>query len=75
MERLTRKKDGFECRIANGCPLYDWVLECIDGEIIHNLCDTCPVMAYINKLAKYEDLEEKRLEFQELLDKIQRGEA
>ena len=57
MARLTRKKDRYECRVANGCPIEEWMLEHIrDGRLVGDLCDDCPVMVYINKLADYEDM-------------------
>lgn len=57
MARLTREKDRYECRVANGCPIEEWVLEHIrDGRLVGDLCDDCPVMVYINKLADYEDM-------------------
>ena len=52
---MTRAKDKYDCRIANGCPIEDWVLESIQGELKWGLCDTCPIMKHINKLAEYED--------------------
>ena len=57
MARMTRPKDEYKCRIVGGCPIEDWILECIDGELIRDLCDNCPVMSIVNKLAEYEDLE------------------
>lgn len=63
MVRLTREKDNYECRVANGCPIEEWVLEHVrDGELVGDLCDDCPVMVYINKLAEYEDGEEEHYE-------------
>lgn len=56
MERRTRVKDKYECRIAGECPVEEWICECIDGELVHSPCDNCPIMEYINELAKYEDL-------------------
>ena len=59
MARMTRPKDEYECRIAGGCTIENWILECTDGELIFDcLCDNCPVMPIVNKLAEYEDLEE-----------------
>ena len=51
-KRLTRKKDKYECRIADGCPIENWVLDKTDHIID---CDDCPIMKHINKLAEYED--------------------
>ena len=56
MARMTRAKDKYECRIAGGCPAEDWIVECIEGEIVNLPCDTCPFMKYINQLAEYEDM-------------------
>lgn len=62
-KRLTRKKDRYECRVANGCPIEEWMLEHVrDGRLVGDLCDDCPVMIYINKLADYEDREEEHYE-------------
>ena len=56
MKRLTRKADTYPCRIADGCPIEDWVLELgCEGDI----CGTCPVEKYINTLAMYEDMVEQ----------------
>lgn len=58
MERMTRPKDKYECRIAGGCPIEGWMMECIEGELVRNPCDECPIMPIVNKLAEYEDKEE-----------------
>ena len=60
MARMTRPKDKYECRIAGGCPIEDWMMECIEGELVRNPCDECPMMPIINKLAVYEDMEDER---------------
>lgn len=69
MARLTRKKDRYECRIDT-CVLEDWFLDHVIGrniELVGSLCDNCPVMPYINKLAKYEDMSD---EAQKIAQKI-----
>ena len=59
MKRLTRAKDLYECRMADGCPAEEWISE-VSGEWIMNFrestCSNCPFMRYINRLAEYEDL-------------------
>lgn len=52
MKRMTRQKDEYECRIANGCPIEDWSTDQTGYPLT---CDDCPIMKYINKLAEYED--------------------
>ena len=59
MKRMTRPKDKYECRIAGGCPIENWMLECVEGELVRSPCVECPIMPIINKLAEYEDLEEE----------------
>lgn len=65
MARLTRPKDNWECRIALGCPIEDWITENL-GISLHMLkedvCIHCPCMKYINKLAAYEDVAESLIE-------------
>ena len=56
MKRMTRQKDEYKCRIANGCPIEDWSMDQTGYALT---CDNCPIMKYINKLAEYEDLEEE----------------
>lgn len=62
-DRLTRKKDMYECRIAGGCPAEDWI-EKVTGVSFYewegedDRCDTCPFEKYINRLAEYEDEDE-----------------
>ena len=61
MERLTRAKDQYPCRIAGGCPAEDWIeglgydLDKMEGD----MCSDCPFEEYINTLADYEDCLEK----------------
>jgi hypothetical protein len=64
MERMTRPKDKYECRIAGGCPIEGWMMECIEGELVRNPCDECPIMPIVNKLAEYEDMEEEKIKEQ-----------
>ena len=52
MDRMTRHKDEWPCRIDK-CEAENWVLEIQD-----DYCSTCPFEKYINKLAEYEDLAE-----------------
>lgn len=63
MERLTRKKDQYPCRMAGKCPAEDWIAEeanvCIYD--LENVCDKCPFEQYINALAEYEDKMEEEL--------------
>ena len=58
-ERLTlTKNDNIECRIPF-CSVEDWVFK-MTNEINpdYYVCEDCPFMVYINKLAEYEDKEE-----------------
>lgn len=61
-ERLTRHIDKFPCRIKNGCPAESWI-EKITSTSSYNwdefMCENCPFEKYINKLAEYEDKEER----------------
>jgi hypothetical protein len=57
MARLTRKKDQYPCRIADGCPADDWIMEL--GGNPTDSCKNCPFEKYINALANYEDEEER----------------
>ena len=58
-ERLTLvKDDNIEGRIPF-CPVEDWVSTITDGiDPDCYVCEDCPFMMYINKLAEYEDKEE-----------------
>jgi len=60
MQRMTRRQDEYPCRI-NHCTAEEWIEDVIDMSIYwyEDCCEGCPFMAYINKLAEYEDLEEK----------------
>ena len=64
MDRLTRKKDKYECRISGGCPAEEWIEEMVNFSFYHEdvyVCKNCPFMEYINKLAEYEDAAEEKL--------------
>ena len=60
-ERLTRPLDEFPCR-ANNCIAEEW-MEMVTETSVYSwsqyICDFCPFEKYINKLAEYEDKEEK----------------
>lgn len=64
MSRLTGRKRDCECYIGENCPAEDWMLE-VTGTPFSNwnpktfICKDCPFMIYINKLAEYEDKEER----------------
>ena len=57
MKRLTRPVDAYPCRIADECPIEEWVTY-LEGDT-SNICNSCPVMKYINTLAMYEDMVEQ----------------
>lgn len=57
--RYTRAKDKWECRIANGCPVEVWLENHGINIYDSKLCLDCPFEKIINKLADYEDEEEK----------------
>ena len=57
MKRLTRPADMYPCRIADGCPIEEWVMELGGGA--SDICASCPVEKYINTLAMYEDMVEQ----------------
>ena len=56
--RLTRKKDEYECRIAN-CNAEEWMNKLYGDFPPENLCDNCPFESFVNKLAEFEDKEEE----------------
>lgn len=63
MARLTRKKDQFPCRLgrADTQACEDFITSatgCKVMDIVDDFCQFCPFEKYINKLAKYEDMEE-----------------
>ncbi len=55
MERLTRVKDEYECRVGGGCPAEDWMRDLYGFYPDGNICEHCPFEKYINKLAEIED--------------------
>ena len=57
MERLTRRKDQYPCRMAGDCSADEWITDL--GGDSSNCCDTCPFEQYINALAEYEDKAEE----------------
>lgn len=60
-KRLTRLKDEYECRIP-GCPAEEWIEQDLGfnlNEADEEVCLNCPFEKYINRLAEYEDEEEK----------------
>ena len=63
MERLTRKKDQYPCRMAGGCPAENWIAEEANVRIYNlgNVCDKKKKKKYINALAEYEDKMEEEL--------------
>ncbi len=58
MDRLTRIRDKYECRIAKGCKAEAW-MKSIYGRYPEDVCCNCPFEKIVNKLAEYEDKEEK----------------
>lgn len=64
MERLTRAKDNFPCRLASTCYAEDWI-EKTTGVTSYNWnsdfseCDYCPFEEIINHLGTLEDYLEK----------------
>ena len=64
MSRLTGRERDCECYIGENCPAEDWMYEVTGAPFVSwnpktYICDNCPFMKYINKLAEYEDMEEK----------------
>lgn len=57
MERLTRRKDQYPCRMAGRCPAHEWITNL--GGDGSDCCVNCPFEKYINALAEYEDKAEK----------------
>ena len=60
MVRLTRPKDEWECRLAGPCPAEGWITDNLGAPLDmlrESVCDNCPFIEYINKLAEYEDKE------------------
>lgn len=60
-ERLTNADNNFLCR-AKHCSAEKWMLEVTDTPYLYwrrEACDNCPFMEIVNRLAEYEDMEEK----------------
>lgn len=60
-ERLTRHTDDFLCRLKH-CTAEEWMLDVTDTIYLYwrkDVCDNCPFMKIVNKLAEYEDMEER----------------
>lgn len=63
MERLTNSSKKFECRMKH-CYAERWMYE-IYGEypsLSKAVCDRCPFIQIVNRLADYEDVEERKNE-------------
>lgn len=58
MARLTRAKDKYPCRIKT-CRAESWMEDYYNDYPKESPCQGCPFEEIINKLAEYEDLEEK----------------
>ena len=63
MSRLTGRERDCECYIGEECPAEDWIYKVAGPFVYWNpntyICEECPFMKYINKLAEYEDKEER----------------
>ena len=59
MNRLTRHKDKYPCRIAAGCPAEEWMYGLYHCYSDNDVCENCPFEKYINELAQFEDEKEK----------------
>lgn len=59
MERLTRRKDQYPCRMKN-CAVDEWIQDM--GGDPDTCCHECPFEKYINALAEYEDKAETELD-------------
>lgn len=59
-KRLTQSATRFPCRM-NGCTAEEWMSEVTGVEIedidCKTMCNSCPFIKYINRLAEYEDRE------------------
>lgn len=60
IKRLTQSTTRFPCRM-NGCTAEEWISE-VTGIEVENIdckimCNSCPFIKYINRLAEYEDKE------------------
>lgn len=57
--RLTSNKSDYECR-CDHCEAEEWFYDKY-GKYPEDICEGCPFIKFINKLAEYEDREEKEL--------------
>ena len=57
MDRLTRKKDQYECRIKD-CGAENWMYG-LFKKFPENPCENCPFEKVVNILADYEDNAER----------------
>lgn len=58
-KRLTNPNKKYECRPPH-CEVEEWMYDMYDeypSEIHQDLCESCPFIKIINKLAEYEDKE------------------
>lgn len=60
VKRLTQRTFCFPCKM-NNCTAEEWISE-VTGVKIEDIdckimCNSCPFMKYINRLAEYEDRE------------------
>lgn len=72
MERLTRVKDEFECRMLGTCPVEEWIRNCLKlnlDKAKENVCTRCPFEKYINRLADYEDCLDSMVQCVKLVEK------
>lgn len=63
MKRLTRHLDEFPCRLAESCQAEEWMRSLYKEyppEAMMTVCDNCPFETIINRLAEYEDQDERR---------------
>lgn len=63
MERMTRHKDQWECRIGECCIVEDWmeiITKTYPRDWDCSPCDICPFEKYINRLAELEDIMENQ---------------
>lgn len=67
MSRLTREKDKWECRVSD-CYAEDWMHSLYGKypDLNDNICEDCPFVKVINRLAEYEDLVEESKEYKEV---------
>ena len=58
-KRYTRHIDEYPCRLKIECGAEDWMQELYGHYPQGDLCDTCPFMEIINRLAELEDENEE----------------